>query len=417
MDHRNATHRAKRTRAFTVSAYPVRQRGIALVLVVVGFLAVLAMAGLALDASHLGYNKARLQTAVDAAALSAAKVLDQTNNTTDATATARATMSANATTFKELATALSKGLEITVQFSSTAVPFVSGSTPARFVRVVVPNFETDASLTRILGILRLPARASAVAGPSPPISYACNIAPIAACANTSSGAPYYGYTPGTVYSLREQGGIGTGNFSFLSMEGNGASVLKTNLAGGYSGCATIGQNVDTKPGQSTGPVSQGLNTRFNKYKGGGVDAATYPPDVILDEPSPSLTVDKKTGAVTQGGKTITLASQLSINHAQYDSDIAEKRYDIQPRPAGTGAFLRRELAVPLVNCSDVPKGRTSLPVVGYGCFFMLQQVDDGIFAEFISDCEAGGRVGPVPPGNSAGPHVIQLYRDFSSVDS
>ena len=37
-----------------------RQRGVALVLIVVGLLAVLAMAGLALDASHMGYNKARL---------------------------------------------------------------------------------------------------------------------------------------------------------------------------------------------------------------------------------------------------------------------------------------------------------------------------------------------------------------------
>ena len=79
-----------------------RQRGVALVLIVVGLLAVLAMAGLALDASHMGYNKARLQSAVDAAALSAAKVLDQTNNTADATAAAQATFNANAAAFPEL---------------------------------------------------------------------------------------------------------------------------------------------------------------------------------------------------------------------------------------------------------------------------------------------------------------------------
>ena len=45
---------------------PRRQRGVALVIVVIALLAVLAMAGLALDASHMGYNKARLQSAVDA---------------------------------------------------------------------------------------------------------------------------------------------------------------------------------------------------------------------------------------------------------------------------------------------------------------------------------------------------------------
>ena len=55
-----------------------RQGGAVIVLVVVGLVALLAMAGLAIDMGHLGHNKARLQSTVDAAALAAAKVLDQT---------------------------------------------------------------------------------------------------------------------------------------------------------------------------------------------------------------------------------------------------------------------------------------------------------------------------------------------------
>jgi len=93
---------------------PRRQRGVALVIVVIALLAVLAMAGLALDASHMGYNKARLQSAVDAAALSAAKVLDETDNATDAAAAARATFDANAAAFPELLRAVGQGLGLTV---------------------------------------------------------------------------------------------------------------------------------------------------------------------------------------------------------------------------------------------------------------------------------------------------------------
>ena len=52
------------------------QRGIVVVLVVMGLLALFAMVGLAIDTGHLILNKSRLQATVDSAALAAAKVLD-----------------------------------------------------------------------------------------------------------------------------------------------------------------------------------------------------------------------------------------------------------------------------------------------------------------------------------------------------
>ena len=55
-----------------------KQKGVIGVLVAVGLVALLAMAGLALDTSHAMLNKTRLQNAVDAAALSGAKELDLT---------------------------------------------------------------------------------------------------------------------------------------------------------------------------------------------------------------------------------------------------------------------------------------------------------------------------------------------------
>ena len=55
-----------------------QQRGAALPLVAAGMLAMLAIAGLALDASHALVNNTRLQNTTDAAALAAAKEYDDT---------------------------------------------------------------------------------------------------------------------------------------------------------------------------------------------------------------------------------------------------------------------------------------------------------------------------------------------------
>ena len=75
---------------------PRQQRGIVAVLVAIGLLALLAMAGLAIDTGHLVLNKSRLQSTVDAAALAAAKVLDQTGSRAQATAAARGVFALNA---------------------------------------------------------------------------------------------------------------------------------------------------------------------------------------------------------------------------------------------------------------------------------------------------------------------------------
>ena len=69
-----------------------RQRGAVGILVVAGLVVLLAMAGLALDSSHAMLNKTRLQNAVDAAALSGAKVLDLTDGDTGAARTAAETI-------------------------------------------------------------------------------------------------------------------------------------------------------------------------------------------------------------------------------------------------------------------------------------------------------------------------------------
>ena len=58
-----------------------RQRGIIVAFTAVGMVALLALTGLALDMAHAFVNKTRLQNSVDAAALAAAKELDDTRMT------------------------------------------------------------------------------------------------------------------------------------------------------------------------------------------------------------------------------------------------------------------------------------------------------------------------------------------------
>ena len=72
-----------------------RQRGVAMPLVVIAMVAMLAIAGLALDSSHAFVNKTRLQNTADAAALAAAKVYDQTADTIPSTAAANSVFGLN----------------------------------------------------------------------------------------------------------------------------------------------------------------------------------------------------------------------------------------------------------------------------------------------------------------------------------
>src|SRR5688500_16654544 len=107
------------------------QRGVALVLVLVGMVALLAMSGLAIDMGHLGLNKARLQSTVDAAALAAAKVLDQTNGAEGpASEAALSVFGINAADHPELNQVYSNGLGISIEYSATLSPFQPGTTPA-----------------------------------------------------------------------------------------------------------------------------------------------------------------------------------------------------------------------------------------------------------------------------------------------
>ena len=115
-------------------------------LVVVGLLALIAMAGLALDTSHVLLNKSRLQSALDAAALAAAKALDQSASTATATTAAGSVFALNLAQYPELRNQVNGGLTLVTEYSSTLNPFSPGTTPAKFVRTSITGlYDADES--------------------------------------------------------------------------------------------------------------------------------------------------------------------------------------------------------------------------------------------------------------------------------
>lgn len=401
-----------------------RQRGIAAAFLAIALTAMLLMVGLALDVGHATLNKARLQNATDAAALAAAKILDETKNTAISTpeAITAFTANANASGDQELASAYNNGsgtVKVTVAYSATLPPFTPGAAKGPYVRVSATGFSRPTWFAELAGISQMTVTATAVAGPSPTINQACGIVPLLVCGTPN--ATNFGYTIDQPWVLKQSAPgnpseIGPGNFQLIQLDcGSGASCVREELAGSYTGCTSTGSTVTTETGNETGPTSQGINTRFGEYQGGQISEAADPPDVLTTQQSPRL-------GVGSGGPPYPVTGTISYSYEQYVSNEGSPAtYNYQPAPTGPGVFNRRVLQVPVGDCSGTGNGKTSVPVLGFACFFLLQDETakgnaDYIIGEFEGDCTVDGTPGPAPV-TGPGPYIIQLYKDPSSGDS
>lgn len=402
-----------------------------LALVVAGLVAILGIAGLALDGSHLMLNKARLQSAVDAAALAAAKELDETANLTEARDAAKAMFDNNADDAgnQEMDAA---DITVTTTFSAASNPFVAGSyVPGDkgYVRVVATGFSMQVWLIRMLGVTDKTVTASAVAGPSPTINFSCNLVPLIICGDpadvpTEGGTSFWGYQNEDVHVLKSSSDgdseIGPGNFQLARLDGSGANDVRDALAGGFSGCTFAEDSVPTEPGNTVGPVTQGINTRLNKYSG-PISPADYPPDVVTTQQNSELEYDGDTGLITldNGATIVNDANDLDFNFNDYEADVAAMNYDVPP--AAGGEFDRRAMPVIMGDCSTAGSGATTVDILGFGCFFLLQEAkqkgnENEIYGEFVQKCSIPGFSGPAPT-TIPGPFVIQLYNDTLNRDS
>lgn len=413
------------------------QRGVAMPLVVAGLVAILAIAGLALDSSHAFVNKTRLQNTADSAALAAAKVYDETTDTVPSTAAANSVFGLNTDgdgNFEIDNAYDSSEISVVVQYSTTLTPFVpSGVGP--YVRVIATGFNMTTGFSAVVGIGDVDVDATAVAGPSPTIENACGIAPIVVCAESMDPTDdYFGFTPDNLMVLKpspgDHGDVGPGNYKLLRLNCPGGACVRDAMAGDYEACATKDTTVDTEPGVTAGPTSQGFNTRFGEYKG-PVSSDDYPPDVVTHGVTPPLDThldDNDEDVITWGGNTnvVTTADDLidgsgeSYDYADYQYRTAHGIYDYAPDGSPAGVEGRRVLALPVADCTGDETGQSELTVEGFACFFMLQKIgggtDKNIFGQFVDGCLAGGTAGP-NPGSGPGPYLIQLYKDPDSGDS
>jgi Flp pilus assembly protein TadG len=417
------------------------QRGAVAVLVAIAMGALILTAGLALDMGHAFLNKTRLQNTVDAAALAAASRLDETGDTGLATTSAMAafTRNAGASGNSELSAAYAggRGIQVVVEYSQTLPPFNAGAANGPYVRVRATGFVMPAWLVRVGGIFEKTVSATAVAGPRTMNSGStvCNVAPMMVCGD--AGSPGWGYTQNEPVVLKKatpggQSQVGPGNFQLIQIGGQGADIVRDNMAGRYDTCIAGGSTIQTETGNETGPVAQGLNTRFGQYDGPMHNTqSTYPPDVIVDTQNPALEarqVDERDASrgyhVYQGNTRITSTNiNVLYNFQDYTADLANPAlYDYSPTQ-GTprGAFGRRVVSVPVGDCTGTSRGSGSVPLLGFACFFLLQPVvqqgnNAFVFGQFINDCTVDGTPGPNPVAGN-GPHIIQLYDDPNSNDS
>lgn len=387
-----------------------RQRGIILPLTAIALLAFVALAALALDMGHAYLNKARLQNMLDASALSGAKVLDETKDTVQARTAAGDTFSENAGEpgNEEMANAIGAGnVTLTIQFSNTLDPFVSGSSPAQYVRVIATGFTQQNWFAQALGFPRTPVEGSAVAGPTPTLNTACNIAPMMVCGDPAAGPPWWGYEPGVVQTMKTsstQGSnfeVGPGNFQLIRLDGSqGGADVRDAMAGDYEQCLSSGDVIETEPGDTVGPVVQGLNTRFGIYQGpfSDADRTRYRPDLV------------------------TTPSNYPALDYLYDDYTADYQAGNFTDPDGQPG--RRILSVPIGDCSGTVNGQGQVPLMSensFACFFLLDPVkqkgnESEVYGEFVDNCNAQGVAGP-NPGAGPGPHLIVLHKDPDSGDS
>ncbi|MCU7554873.1 pilus assembly protein TadG-related protein [Alteromonas sp. ASW11-19] len=420
-----------------------KQTGNILVLFCIGFLAMLGTAAMALDGGHLLLNKSRLQLLVDAAALSGASELDQGGNQDDARQAVVDIIAENLTfaEFSEIADTLdlsaadiyseSVTQQLFVEFSERPDPFMpTASATATYIRVGVTGISLDNFLAQVLG-LNKQISASAVSGPSTAlVECYSNLVPMVVCGANNDPSDNFGLPIGQLQLLKISSNtsspIGPGNFQLVRLEGaSGAADVRKAMAGeDYNGeqCFTAdptaadGQ-IDTEPGNSVGPVAQGLNTRMGEWQGGQINNIEHPRDlntcegehIPLDADDNLDTTSEQYANAYRYNEYLTDTATADSN-AAVCSDVNHNGDIVAPDPA---RVERRILQILVGDCDGQSNGADQLGYFGSACFFMTQAVqqkgtDAYVIGEYIESCNSEG----VPSGNAAdnaGPYKLVLY--------
>ena len=411
-------------------------------MLVVSLVAILGVAGLAVDVGNAFLVQTRLQNAMDAAALSAAKTLNQHRSTVRAKAHGTETFIAHLNAdLSDYAGSITPVFE----FSDALTPFETGGLNSRFVRVSLTDVPVAVLFANALSGVsdQFDLDSAAVAGPLPiggGEAEICDVAPLFVCGDMSdsdcSDGTCYGMEIGDESEVclktgSQNGGgngngngngnglgnwkgqngdddgicsevspgIGSGNFQLLSLGcGNGANCVRQAISGAYRGCLTLGNDVETKPGNTVGPTAQGLNTRFGEYSG-SMTADAYPPDLV----------------------TTNRNDDSDFWYRNYLDRYVNGIYDEE-----SGRPNRRVVAVPVGSCDGTVNGRGTVTVSAVACVFLTRPAlhsgnDQAVYGQIIGDCEVGGD-SPAEPQTGPtlgtfGAYKIVLYKNAGATDA
>lgn len=410
------------------------ERGNVLAYTVLSALFLFLAVGLGVDLSHFYLAKTEMQNAADAAALAGASALTLPNPDRITTAVDRAVelLNTNKYNFNNRSFAVDRNSlchtgEACVKFAENLdgdyieeqaahdapddIRFIKVTTPSKPVSVIFASpllgssLALDAKATAGLSVpgnVRICIAPLSVVAPNPGQSFpagaegTCKTAGIqtykdAAGNVTGTCDPTKEFCKGCTYTIRSgpADNPSPGNYQILACAGAGGADVRAALAAYGEGCKcgnvspgdSIG--VDTKPGDTAGPVQDGLNVRFDDYKGAVKYSDTTPPDLNVAE---------------------------SITYDQYSKGSPFKG----PATGHEGKGERRVLKIPIIEDREFDNGRDVVHVKGLSGFFMQDPVgkkkNGDITVEYVGG-DVTGITGLDPSGGSSTNIVTPvLYR-------
>jgi hypothetical protein len=167
-----------------------------------------------------------------------------------------------------------------------------------------------------------------------------------------------------------------------------------------------------------------LNTRFGIYQG-QVNSSAYPPDLVTTSSNPAITYDdsvtppqsKYQGQpVTSSGGDLTAGGNAIFDYNDWRASVAACVAGSGSGCESNGVFERRMMKIVVGDCTGKQGGSTTVPVLGFGCYYVVQPMSNGgteaqIFGQFVKECE-GDNVPSPTPVNDSGPNIIQLYKTY-----
>ena len=212
-----------------------------MVFLALAMVGVVGIAALGIDVFYIYWNKNRLQSGTDAAALAGATYL---SGVTFAGKNGSCVYSTNARN-AACSYALNDGVLLSELTSLVANTNNQSMT-------VSATRQVSAMFARVVGIQNFTVSATSVAvlyG----LASASNVAPIGLDSGTT-------YTYGQSIVIHS-GGCGPGCWQGLALGGNGGSVFRQNLASGCSCTINVGDMLTSEPGAKVGPTGQGVSQR------------------------------------------------------------------------------------------------------------------------------------------------------------